>query len=120
MGEQRFLREHHIRSSHDFQLAYRQRCRASNGHIVVFGRKNGLMFARLGLSISRKVGPAVVRNRWKRRLREAFRLVRPQLPVGTDLVVVARDGKITLAQAKVGLTELARRVASQLAKEPRS
>jgi ribonuclease P protein component len=46
--------------------------------------------ARLGLSVSRKVGGAVRRNRFKRLLREAFRAVQQDLPAGMDLVVVAR------------------------------
>lgn len=119
MADQRFLPEYHVRSGRDFQLAYQQRCRAANGRLVVFGRQNGLDFSRLGLSISRKVGPAVVRNRWKRRMREAFRQVRAQLPAGIDIIVVARVADVDLAQAKTSLVELAGRVASQLAKGAR-
>ncbi len=55
---------------------------------------------RLGISISRKVGVAVVRNRWKRLLREAFRQTAMTLPPGIDLVVVPRTG------VEPGLSEL--------------
>lgn len=47
---------------------------------------------RLGLSVSRKVGGAVCRNRWKRLIREAFRQSRATLPPGLDLVVRPKRG----------------------------
>ncbi len=53
---------------------------------------------RLGLSVSRKVGGAVERNRVKRLLREAFRLEEPALRPGQDLVVVARADAGALAE----------------------
>lgn len=84
-------------------------------HIVVFGHPNGLPHPRLGLSVSRKVGGAVDRNRWKRLLREAFRLTRPQLPAGIDLIVIPQAGtEPTLAALMESLVRLASRVKRKL------
>ena len=49
---------------------------------------------RLGLSVSRRIGNAVVRNAWKRRLREAFRVARRKIPAGHDYLVVVRSSGV--------------------------
>jgi ribonuclease P protein component len=90
MIDQRFRPEYHIRRSADFQRAYRCRAAASDDRLLIFGCPNDLPYPRLGLSVSRKFGNAVMRNRWKRLLREAFRLCREELPRGIDLVVIPR------------------------------
>jgi ribonuclease P protein component len=118
--DQRFLRKHRIRRSGDFQRAYRRRASASDRRLLVFGHENGLSHPRLGLSVSRKLGGAVVRNRWKRMIREAFRLSCPELPNGIDLVVIPRQGADPeLAGLIESLTALAARVASRLERRRR-
>lgn len=75
---------------------YRRGRSAANRHLVVYafareGAPAGAP-ARLGLSVSRKVGGAVERNRVKRVLRERFAELAPALPDGLDVVVIARPG----------------------------
>jgi ribonuclease P protein component len=62
----------------------------SRGPLAAYSLPNDLGHPRLGISISRRVGTAPVRNRIKRLLREAFRLHRYDLPRGYDLVIVVR------------------------------
>ena len=69
---------------------YRSNLRAFAHPLSLAAGPNGLDRPRLGLSIGKRVGNAVARNRVKRRIREAFRLLKPTLPAGLDLVVGAR------------------------------
>lgn len=79
----------------DFSRVYDCRQSAAAGPLVLYAAANAADTAaiRLGLSVSRRIGNAVVRNRWKRRLRETFRVVRPGLPVGNDFILVVRSGE---------------------------
>ena len=115
MGDQRFPPSRHVRSGLDFRRAYQQRSVASDQNLVVYGAANGLPYCRLGLSVSRKVGGAVVRNRWKRLIREAFRTCGSELPEGLDLIVIPRpEINPELCQLQTSLTQLAHRVARKV------
>lgn len=85
-----FRARHRISHKRDFDAAYRQGIRRVHGALAVYARPNGLPESRLGLSVGKRVGNAVRRGRVKRMIREAFRLIRPEMPPGYDLVVSVR------------------------------
>jgi len=94
MTDQRFPKTVRLRRQAEFDLVYKGNVFAADDVLVIRARRNSLNVTRLGLSVSRKVGNAVVRNRWKRVIREAFRKQRLELPVGMDLVVRPKKGAI--------------------------
>ncbi len=107
----RFRIEDRIRKQADFDRIYGTKLFAADGVLVVNGATSGLTHARLGLSVSKRVGNAVVRNRWKRLIREAFRLSREEMPAGIDLVVRPQKGAVgELEAVRKSLIALAARV----------
>lgn len=80
----------HVRSPREYEAIYAGKTRESRGPLTVYALPNALGHPRLGLSVSRKVGTAVKRNRIRRLIRESFRLMQHDLPCGYDLVVVVR------------------------------
>jgi len=89
-------RRNRISRSGDFDAVYRRGTSAVGRHLVVYAvdREDGRP-ARLGLSVSKKVGGAVERNRIKRVLREQFASLDPGPPDGADVVVIARPSVAT-------------------------
>ncbi|MEX0655152.1 MAG: ribonuclease P protein component [Phycisphaeraceae bacterium] len=86
----RFRRAQRLSGKRAYEAVFAARCRKHVGPLVFHARPNGLGFNRLGLSVGRRVGNAVVRGRVKRLLREAFRLEQLAEPQGYDIVVVVR------------------------------
>lgn len=107
-----FRRRHRL-PSNTYALVFDAKLRKSRGAITLHLRPNGLGEHRLGLSIGRRFGNAVRRGRFKRHMREVFRLSRSQLPTPRtggcyDIVVTARThDEASLAAYAAWFTEAA-------------
>ena len=100
----------------DFARVYARRASAAAGPLVLYAWPNGRADGdvRLGISVSRRIGSAVIRNAWKRRLREAYRRIRAALPAGNDFVAVVRHGAAPMGAT--GATEIERTLAGLAAR----
>lgn len=97
-----------LKTPAEFKAVYDRKRSVSDAVLVVYAMENDRLHSRVGLSVSRKVGNAVVRNRYKRLFREAFRLLQQELPTGLDLILIPRSGEIpTLTQVMASLRKLA-------------
>ena len=88
-----FPKQVRLRKRREYLGVQRSRHRVVTTHFIVYGRGNRDGCARVGITVSRKVGRAHERNKIKRRVREAFRLNQSEMPTGWDLVLVARQGR---------------------------
>jgi ribonuclease P protein component len=113
-----FRPHEHLRRPSDFRRVYERRRSVSDAWLIVYACENGLPHLRLGLSVSRKMGPAVHRNRLRRLYREAFRLTRHTMPTGLDLVLIPRQPEAPpLTELQAGLPRLVSQLARRLAQE---
>lgn len=83
-------RRHRLKRSADFQRVRALKRSWAHPLLVLYAAPNDLEVTRVGISTSKRVGKAVVRNRVKRLIREAVRRLLPSIPPGRDLVFVAR------------------------------
>ncbi len=99
-----FRKRHRISGSDEFAAVFEAKVRKSRGVLTVFLMPTGNPEHRLGLSVGKRVGNAVVRGRFKRMMREAFRIQRGELPKPSaggayDIVVTSRKHDVVSLEA---------------------
>ena len=82
-----------LKLNHVFQRLYHT-SGAADSYLAIYARKNRTGQNRVGITTSKKLGHAVVRNRTRRRLREIYRLNEHRFARGYDIVVVARSAAV--------------------------
>jgi ribonuclease P protein component len=87
-----FGKQERIRKRKDYLAIYQQGTRGYAKHFIVITKKNSLGIKRLGITVGKKVGNAVKRNRIKRILREFFRLNKSRLSASQDILIIAKVG----------------------------
>ncbi len=111
----RFRPHERLKDSEAFRRAFQRRRWESDKILAIYGIENGRDHARLGISVSRKkVRAASDRNRLKRLIREAFRLIKADLPAGIDLVVVPRASDPTFTVVRQSLVDLSSKLARRM------
>ena len=80
-----------LKKNKDFQYIYRKGKSYANKYLVMYVLENGTSQNRLGISVSKKVGNSVKRNRARRLMRESVRISDAEIRQGYDLIIIARN-----------------------------
>ena len=95
-----------LKLNHIFRRLYHTSGHA-DAYLVLYARKNWTQSNRVGITVSKKLGKAHVRNRVRRRLREIYRLHEAKFKPGWDIVVVARSKAVDAPFDKLTASYLA-------------
>ena len=95
-----------VKENYEFHRIYRKGKSAVSPQLVIYCQRNRRGHSRLGVSVSTKLGCAVVRNRVRRRIREIYRLNKAKMLPGYDLIVVARVRAVETDYQKLDRTYL--------------
>lgn len=90
-----------LKLNHIFRRLYHVGSHSANRYLVLYCRKNRSPINRVGITVGKKLGKAVVRNRVRRRLREIYRLHEENFRRGYDIVVVARGQAVDASYAQL-------------------
>jgi ribonuclease P protein component len=93
-----------LRSASDFAAVGRSSVVRSDGRVSARFMRTERDDTRFGISTSRRLGGAVVRNRIRRRIRETLRALGPRIVPGFDILLVARPGSVTANQHELAAT----------------
>ena len=113
--DQRLRREERLTKQNDIDRVYRQGRRLHARDFRLHVRPNALGFSRFTVSVSARICNAVLRNRWKRLLRESFRLSKAEIGPGLDIVAVpkAPPGDLKRKQVEFVMVQLVRKHRAQ-------
>ena len=93
-SDERFPKSVRLVSQLDFDRVFHEGVVASDSVLVIHAVRGKQTWARIGLSVSKRVGNSPIRNRWKRLIREAFRRQKMELPLAIDMVVRPKRGAV--------------------------
>jgi len=96
MGDFKLEKKERITKKSEFRTITKGGSRYTTQNFIIIIYRNNREIRRLGISVSKKVGGAVKRNRVKRLVREFFRLNKDQLPESSDFLFIAKPGSIQL------------------------
>lgn len=103
--------EERVKKNSHFRYIYNKGKSISNASLVMYTTKNNKQINRIGISVSKKIGKSVVRNRVKRLIKECYRKNKDRFKKGYDIIYIARMGssKLTYIDIEKSIINLATR-----------